>query len=144
MTSDFGQEPELRRLFNSFQLMIFVFLGSLITIHLAVLEVVQLMRVQTCREMIRQFNKHGIKWQTVDLPTGMNFHVWGPCSVRHNDLFSLMRSDINELVRVAQALVSLVQYFSQCLHLSVLLCHYITDGMISEIDSFTLILMPIA
>jgi hypothetical protein len=42
----------------------------------------------------------------------MNFHVWGPFSVRHNDLFSLMRSDINELVRVAQALVSLVQYFS--------------------------------
>jgi len=102
------------------------------------------MRVQTCREIIRQFNKHGIKWQTVDLPNGMSFHVWGPFSVRHNNLFSLMRSDINELVRVAQALVSVVQYCSQCLHLSVLLCHYITDGMISEIDSYTLILMPIA
>jgi hypothetical protein len=38
---------------------------------------------------------HGFKWQTVDLPNGMNFHVYGPVSVRHNDLYTLHHSDIN-------------------------------------------------
>ena len=28
---------------------------------------------------------HGMKWQTLDLPNGMNLDVWGPVSVRHND-----------------------------------------------------------
>ena len=32
---------------------------------------------------------HGFKWQTVDLPNGMNMHVWGPVSVRHNDIWTL-------------------------------------------------------
>lgn len=41
---------------------------------------------------------HGMKWQTVDLPNGMNFHVWGPFSVRHNDLYSLDHSNINDLI----------------------------------------------
>jgi hypothetical protein len=29
---------------------------------------------------------HGLKWQTIDLPNGMNFHVYDPISVRRNDL----------------------------------------------------------
>ena len=29
---------------------------------------------------------HGLKWQTVDFPNGMNGHVYGPISVRRNDL----------------------------------------------------------
>jgi hypothetical protein len=53
---------------------------------------------------------HGIKWQTADLPNGMNFHVWGPFSVRHNDLYSFTRSDINDLVRDSQAPDSIIQY----------------------------------
>jgi hypothetical protein len=43
---------------------------------------------------------HGMKWQTVDLPNGMNFHVWGPVSVRHNDIYTFHESAINE--RIAQ------------------------------------------
>lgn len=38
---------------------------------------------------------HGMKWQTVDLPNGMNFHVFGPVCLRHNDLYTLAESDIN-------------------------------------------------
>lgn len=41
---------------------------------------------------------HGMKYQTVDLPNGMNMHVWGPISVRHNDLTSLRDSHINDLL----------------------------------------------
>jgi hypothetical protein len=52
---------------------------------------------------------HGLKWQTVDLPNGMNFHVWGPFSVRHNDLYSLRHSDINDMVAALQV-GRLVQY----------------------------------
>ena len=32
---------------------------------------------------------HGLKWQTLDLPNGMNMHVWGPVSLRHNDIWTL-------------------------------------------------------
>ena len=39
---------------------------------------------------------HGLKWQTVDLPNGMNFYVWGPVSIRHNDLYTYSRSEVNE------------------------------------------------
>ena len=39
-----------------------------------------------------------MKYQTVDLPNGMNFHAWGPISVRHNDLVSLHESRINDLL----------------------------------------------
>jgi hypothetical protein len=38
---------------------------------------------------------HGIKWQTIDLPNGMNFHCYGPSSLRHNDLWQFRESDIN-------------------------------------------------
>lgn len=41
---------------------------------------------------------HGMKYQTVDLPNGMNMHVWGPISIRHNDLTSLRDSHINDLL----------------------------------------------
>lgn len=41
---------------------------------------------------------HALKWQTVDLPNGMNFHVWGPCSGRHNDLESLEFSQLNDIL----------------------------------------------
>lgn len=38
---------------------------------------------------------HGLKYQTIDLPNGMNFNVYGPVSVRHNDLYTLYKSDID-------------------------------------------------
>lgn len=44
---------------------------------------------------------HGTKWQTVDLPNGMIFHAWGPCSLRHNDLWTLNKSEITDLIRDA-------------------------------------------
>ena len=44
----------------------------------------------------------GLKWQTVDLPNGMNAHVWGPCSLRHCDLWTLRESDINALFATLQ------------------------------------------
>jgi len=52
---------------------------------------------------------HGMKWQTVDLPNGMNYHVWGSVSVRHNDMFTLRHSNINHLIAQAQ-LANLLQY----------------------------------
>jgi hypothetical protein len=39
---------------------------------------------------------HGLKWQTVDLPNGMNLHVYGPVSCRRHDLLNLRESGINE------------------------------------------------
>ena len=39
---------------------------------------------------------HGMKYQTVDLPNGMNLNVWGPISVRHNDITALHESNIND------------------------------------------------
>ena len=39
-----------------------------------------------------------MKYQTVDLPNGMNFHARGPISVRHNDLVLLHESRINDLL----------------------------------------------
>jgi hypothetical protein len=45
---------------------------------------------------------HGMKWQTLDLPNGMNFHVWGAASVRHNDLYTLQQSNIEEKLMVLQ------------------------------------------
>jgi hypothetical protein len=46
---------------------------------------------------------HGMKYQTVDLPNGMNFHVYGPVSVRHNDIFTLHHSNINGTIAQLQA-----------------------------------------
>jgi hypothetical protein len=37
---------------------------------------------------------HGLKWQTIDLPNGMNYEIWGAASVRHNDNFTLAQSGI--------------------------------------------------
>jgi len=45
---------------------------------------------------------HGLKWQTVDLPNGMNAHVWGACSVRHNDIWMLNNSNLNAIIAAAQ------------------------------------------
>jgi hypothetical protein len=44
-------------------------------------------------------HKHGIKFQTLDMPNGLNLHVWGPASVRHNDLKTLEYSDIDSKLR---------------------------------------------
>ncbi len=46
---------------------------------------------------------HGMKWQTIDLPNGMNFHVYGPVSVRHNDLYTLFYSEVNDKLAALQA-----------------------------------------
>ena len=37
---------------------------------------------------------HGLKMQTVFLPNGMDFEVWGPVSCRHNDNYTLAMSNI--------------------------------------------------
>ena len=46
---------------------------------------------------------HGLKWQTVDLPNGLIFNAFGPVSCRHNDLYTLEHSNINEKIRLCQA-----------------------------------------
>ena len=46
---------------------------------------------------------HGYKFQTIHLPNGMTFHVWGACSLRHNDLYTYYESNINELIAELQA-----------------------------------------
>ena len=45
---------------------------------------------------------HGVKFQTIDLPNGMNAHVSGPYSCRRNDLYTLRISGINEKLRMLQ------------------------------------------
>jgi DDE superfamily endonuclease len=45
---------------------------------------------------------HGFKWQTIDLPNGMNFHVWGPVSARHCDLYTLGSSGVNLKLQLLQ------------------------------------------
>jgi len=37
---------------------------------------------------------HGVKCQTVSLPNGMMCNIWGPVSVRHNDNYCLLHSNI--------------------------------------------------
>jgi hypothetical protein len=39
---------------------------------------------------------HGLKWQTFDLPNGMTADMWGPRSLRRNDLQLLSWSKLNE------------------------------------------------
>lgn len=39
---------------------------------------------------------HGMKWQTLVLACGMDFHVWGPLSCRRNDLTFLQRSQVQQ------------------------------------------------
>jgi hypothetical protein len=50
---------------------------------------------------------HGIKWQTVSLPNGMMLSIWGPVSVRHNDNFCLMHSNIQQKLVDAQTRLNL-------------------------------------
>jgi hypothetical protein len=45
---------------------------------------------------------HGMKWQTVILANGMDAHVWGPMSVRRNDLTTLAESKIVERIERVQ------------------------------------------
>ena len=42
---------------------------------------------------------HGMKWQTVLLACGMDFHVFGPTSCRDNDLYALDESKIEDILR---------------------------------------------
>jgi len=42
---------------------------------------------------------HGMKWQTIILANGMDFHIFGPLSVRRNDLTALDKSDIENKIR---------------------------------------------
>lgn len=45
---------------------------------------------------------HGLKWQTVIMANGMDFEVWGPVSVRHNDNFTLNLSQITSKLEALQ------------------------------------------
>ena len=40
---------------------------------------------------------HGLKWQSVDFPNGMNGHVYDSISIRRNDLTTVNWSRINAL-----------------------------------------------
>jgi hypothetical protein len=42
--------------------------------------------------------RHGLLTQTVEGPNGMCIHSWGQCSARHNDLFALGESGINDML----------------------------------------------
>lgn len=42
---------------------------------------------------------HGVKFQTVSLPNGMFFHVFGPVSCRRGDRYTLPQSEIEETIR---------------------------------------------
>lgn len=46
---------------------------------------------------------HGVKIQTVTLPNGLIADVYGPVSIRHNDLYTLANSDLNERLMAMQA-----------------------------------------
>ena len=52
---------------------------------------------------------HGLKMQTVFMPNGMDFEVWGPVAVRHNDNYTLARSTILEKLHDCQ-LMNLIKY----------------------------------
>ena len=45
---------------------------------------------------------HGLKWQTVSLPNGLEMHAWGPLSCRRNDNHMLNKSAIKNKIRDAQ------------------------------------------
>lgn len=46
---------------------------------------------------------HGIKFQSVILPNGMDFNIYGPVSLRHSDLYTLGESNINAIISNLQA-----------------------------------------
>jgi hypothetical protein len=39
---------------------------------------------------------HGVKFESLDGPNGMTLNIYGPASIRHNDLFMVGRSGIND------------------------------------------------
>lgn len=45
---------------------------------------------------------HGMKWQSVILANGMDFNLWGPVSMRKPDITNLIRSQIQEKLRLLQ------------------------------------------
>jgi hypothetical protein len=45
----------------------------------------------------------GVKLQTIDLPDGLNYHAFGPVSLRHSDLFTLSESHMDARIRAVQA-----------------------------------------
>eukprot|EP00607_Mallomonas_marina_P004800 CAMPEP_0182432926 /NCGR_PEP_ID=MMETSP1167-20130531/59745_1 /TAXON_ID=2988 /ORGANISM="Mallomonas Sp, Strain CCMP3275" /LENGTH=207 /DNA_ID=CAMNT_0024621005 /DNA_START=535 /DNA_END=1155 /DNA_ORIENTATION=+ len=47
-------------------------------------------------------NLHGLKWQTVDLPNGMFFNIWGPVSCSHSDLNTLSDSNLISSLELLQ------------------------------------------
>lgn len=46
--------------------------------------------------------KHGLKWQTVEMPNGLTMHAFGGVSMRHNDNFTLAASGFVPIFRNAQ------------------------------------------
>ena len=46
--------------------------------------------------------RHGIKNQSIEIPCGLSGDMWGPGSCRHNDLWLLLESDINNKMAEAQ------------------------------------------
>jgi hypothetical protein len=46
---------------------------------------------------------HGLKWETLCFPNGLAGFMWGPCSARHNDLYSLLHSNLNDILLNIQA-----------------------------------------
>lgn len=58
----------------------------------------------------RWARRHGIKNQSVEFPCGLSGDMWGPGSCRHNDLWLLFESDINNKMAAAQE-GSPLQYF---------------------------------
>jgi nuclease HARBI1 len=48
-------------------------------------------------------SQHGIKFQSISLPNGMDCHIFGAVSLRHNDLYTLSESEIVAKLRQLQA-----------------------------------------
>lgn len=58
----------------------------------------------------RWARRHGIKNQSVEFPCGLSGDMWGPGACRHNDLWLLLESDINNKMAEAQE-GNRLQYF---------------------------------
>lgn len=52
--------------------------------------------------LIQRAKHHGLKFQSVVLPNGMDYHVYGPVSLRHNDLYTLGHSEILSSIKDIQ------------------------------------------
>jgi len=56
------------------------------------------------RSMYNGWKKnHGVKYQTVDLPCGLHWNVWGPESIKWNDIDTWEHSKATEKIRDCQA-----------------------------------------